>query len=115
MDALVARFWWSGDGDKRSIHWCNHEKLTSATIKGGLGFRSFKEFNLSFLAKLGWKIIQQPQAMWVRVLKALYFPRTDFIQAGRHWRPSWVWSSIMAGRDALCKGLRKNIGNGEST
>ncbi|CAN1221546.1 Putative ribonuclease H protein At1g65750 [Linum grandiflorum] len=23
MDSLVARFWWSGDGGKRSIHWCD--------------------------------------------------------------------------------------------
>ncbi|CAN1331091.1 Transposon TX1 uncharacterized 149 kDa protein [Linum perenne] len=115
MDAVVAKFWWSGDVNRRGIHWCSKDRLTTAKHRGGLGFRSFKEFNLAHLAKLCWRIIQQPDALWVRVLKDLYFPRTDFMNAKRHHRPSWIWGSIVKGRAALIKGLRKNIGNGEET
>ncbi|CAN1153486.1 Putative ribonuclease H protein At1g65750, partial [Linum perenne] len=82
---------------------------------GGLGFRCFKEFNLSFLAKLAWKIIQQPEALWVRLLKALYFPNEDFITVPKRIRSSWIWSSIMKGRDSLIQGIRRSIGNGRST
>ncbi|CAN1242303.1 hypothetical protein LINPERPRIM_LOCUS5296 [Linum perenne] len=39
----------------------------------GLGFRNFEEFNLAFLAKIGWNIIQNPNAIWVRLLKACIF------------------------------------------
>ncbi|CAN1762563.1 Putative ribonuclease H protein At1g65750, partial [Linum perenne] len=115
MDGVVAKFWWTGDVNRRGIHWCAKDRLTSAKQVGGLGFRSFKEFNLSHLAKLCWRIIQQPEALWVRVLKALYFPRNDFISAKGHHRPSWIWGSIIKGREALLKGLRKHVGNGEET
>ncbi|CAN0837158.1 LINE-1 retrotransposable element ORF2 protein [Linum grandiflorum] len=115
MDTVLRNFWWAGDGQRRSIHWVSSYKLTSSKDMGGLGFKSFRDFNIAFLAKLGWKIIQQPQALWVRLLKALYFHRSDFISAQRHYRPSWIWNSIMEGRSALMLGLRKNLGNGQST
>ncbi|CAN1145175.1 Uncharacterized mitochondrial protein AtMg00310 [Linum perenne] len=84
MDAVIAKFWWSGYVNKKSIHWCSKDRLTSEKGKGGLGFRSFKEFNLAHLAKLYWRIIQQPEALWVRVLKALYLPNC-IIQERRQW------------------------------
>ncbi|CAN1318107.1 LINE-1 retrotransposable element ORF2 protein [Linum perenne] len=115
MDGLIARFWWSGDIKRKSIHWCSKERLTTTKQLGGLGFRSFKEFNLAHLAKLGWRIIHNPNALWVRVLKALYFPRCDFVKAKGHHRPSWIWGSILKGREALFKGLRRNVGNGRDT
>ncbi|CAN1753785.1 Uncharacterized mitochondrial protein AtMg00310 [Linum perenne] len=115
MDAIVAKFWWSGDINRRAIHWCSKERLTTSKQNGGLGFRSFKEFNLSYLAKLCWRIIRQPDALWVRILKALYFPHTDFVDAKGHHRASWIWGSILKGRDAMLRGLRKNIGNGMDT
>ncbi|KAM1761103.1 hypothetical protein ACFX12_003908 [Malus domestica] len=37
--------------------------------EGGLGFRSFKEFNLALLAKQSWRIINEPNSLWVRFLK----------------------------------------------
>ncbi|CAN1179048.1 Uncharacterized mitochondrial protein AtMg00310 [Linum perenne] len=115
MDAVVAKFWWSGDVNRKAIHWCSKERLTSTKQNGGLRFRSFKEFNLAHLTKLCWRIIQQPEALWVRVLKVLYFPRTDFMRATGHHKPSWIWSSILKGKEALIKGLRKNVGNGRDT
>ncbi|CAN1160024.1 Putative ribonuclease H protein At1g65750 [Linum perenne] len=115
MDSLIRRYWWSGDPNRRAIHWCAANKLNKSKADGGLGFRNFKEFNLAFLAKVGWNIIQQPEATWVKLLKALYFPRHDFITAPQHHRPSWIWSSIIKGRAALLLGLRKNIGNGLET
>ncbi|CAN1829772.1 LINE-1 retrotransposable element ORF2 protein [Linum perenne] len=115
MNSIVASFWWAGDARRRTIHWCSIDKLTDAKRNGGLGFRSFKEFNLSFLAKLTWKIIQQPEALWVRLLKALYFPNGNFVTVAKHRRSSWIWSSVIKGRETLMKGLRRCIGNGEST
>ncbi|CAN1325525.1 LINE-1 reverse transcriptase homolog [Linum perenne] len=115
MNAIVARFWWAGDARRRTIHWCSIDRLTEPKRAGGLGFRSFREFNLSFLAKLAWKIIQQPEALWVRLLKALYFPSTDFISVPKHRRSSWIWTSVLKGREALLQGLRRSIGNGRDT
>ncbi|CAN1121564.1 Uncharacterized mitochondrial protein AtMg00310, partial [Linum perenne] len=90
---------------RRSIHWCSNERLTTTKQVRGLGFKSFKEFNLAHLAKICWRIIQNPNELWVKVLKALYFPRCEFVKVKVHHRPSWIWGSILKGRDALLKGL----------
>ncbi|CAN1183097.1 hypothetical protein LINPERHAP2_LOCUS36344 [Linum perenne] len=33
--------------------------------------------------------------MWARLLKGLYFPRKDFMDAAKHHRPSRIWTSIL--------------------
>ncbi|CAN1273518.1 Uncharacterized mitochondrial protein AtMg00310 [Linum perenne] len=81
MDSLVRNFFWSGELTKRSIHWSNGETLCNAKKDGGLGFKKFSDFNLALLAKQGWRILTNPEALWVRLLKSLYFPKTDFLQA----------------------------------
>ncbi|CAN1760768.1 LINE-1 retrotransposable element ORF2 protein, partial [Linum perenne] len=115
MDSILVNFWWTGDGNRRSLHWVAADEIRRAKKDGGLGFKSFADFNKAFLAKLAWRILIQPDSLWVRVLKGLYYPRSDFLIAGKHHRPSWVWSSIREGRDVLLQGIRKNIWNGMST
>ena len=48
-----------------------------------------------------------------KVLKALYFKKTDFLNAKLGYRPSFIWRSILWGRQMLHQGLRWRIGNGE--
>ncbi|CAN1163690.1 Putative ribonuclease H protein At1g65750 [Linum perenne] len=115
MDQILVNFWWSGDISSRKLHWLEGNELHKSIKDGGLGFRSFYEFNLAFIAKLAWKILTQPDSLWVQLLKRLYFPHTDFLQASRHNKSSWNWSGVMEGREALLKGLRKNIGDGHGT
>ncbi|CAN1777828.1 Putative ribonuclease H protein At1g65750 [Linum perenne] len=115
MDAILVNFWWTGEGNRKTIHWVAAEELRKTKVEGGIGIKSFEDFNRAFLAKLAWKIFVQPDALWVKVLKGIYFPRTDFLKAGKHHRPSWLWSSLIEGRTVLLHGIRKNIGNGDST
>ncbi|CAN1744197.1 LINE-1 retrotransposable element ORF2 protein [Linum perenne] len=115
MDGIVGRFWWAGDGEKKSIHWVAKHDVQRPKCQGGMGFRNFEDFNLAFLAKMGWKILTQPESLWVRLLKALYFPNSDFMMAKKGSKTSWLWNSILAGREALLKGCRRNIGNGHDT
>ncbi|CAN1763333.1 Putative ribonuclease H protein At1g65750, partial [Linum perenne] len=97
------------------LHWLSASELRKPIVHGGLGFRSFYDFNLAFIAKLAWRILTQPDCLWVQLLKGLYFPHSDFLQAGRHHKSSWIWSGIIEGRKALLHGLRKNVGDGQGT
>lgn len=62
-------------------------KLKSA---GGLGLRELHSFNLAMLAKQGWKMLHHPQALASQVLKAKYFPYSEFFQAKLGSRPSFI-------------------------
>lgn len=112
MHQLMARFWWGAKGDEHKIHWLAWEKLCSPKDAGGLGFRNLYLFNLSLLAKQGWRLLTQPHSLAARVFKARYFPYTNFLHAPTGGDMSYMWRSILSGREVLTKGLRYQIGNG---
>jgi hypothetical protein len=82
---------------------------------GGLGFRDIELFNLALLARQALRILQVPDSLSARVLKAVYFLDGDFLSAMVRPHPSQVWRSILEGRDALKVGLIRRIGDGRST
>ncbi|CAN1250054.1 Uncharacterized mitochondrial protein AtMg00310 [Linum perenne] len=113
--AIVNRFWWGGNKDKRSIHWTNKKILATAKMWGGLGFRDFDCFNRVMLAKTTWRALSCQNALWFKILKGRYFPHTDFLKSKKDSSASWIWGSIWEGKEEMIKGLRKNIGDGEGT
>jgi len=48
---------------------------------GSLGFRDIYSFNLAMLAKQGWPLMQSPNSLCVKILKAKYFPNSSCLQA----------------------------------
>ncbi|CAN1788792.1 Putative ribonuclease H protein At1g65750 [Linum perenne] len=79
---------------------------------GGLGFKEFRAFNLSLLAKQGWILLQDPDKLWAKLLKGLYFPKTSFLDARKGEKT--IWASICDARETLQFGVRKNLMNGQS-
>lgn len=114
INSEIARFWWSQQEDESRIHWISWDKMGRSKKQGGMGFRDFEDFNLALLAKQAWRLLQDPEALWARVLKGLYFPSSTIMEARRGSRSSWAWSSILEGRDLLAKGAQWQINNGET-
>ncbi|GJW13870.1 hypothetical protein Tco_0018003 [Tanacetum coccineum] len=69
---------------------------------------------LALLAKQWWRLIINPDAIWGRILKGIYFPNSNFLVAKKGSHPSWLWSSLLYGRDLLLQGVRWQVGNGRS-
>ncbi|CAL8994691.1 unnamed protein product [Prunus brigantina] len=111
----LAKFWWGKPDSDSKIHWKSWKALSLAKSEGGLGFRDLFDFNLALLAKQSWRILNNPHALWVKLLKARYFPDCDFKDATLGHRPSWIWRSLLAGRDTVMNNARRQIMNGEST
>ena len=78
MDRMCKDFWWGQMGDNRRMALISWDSMRKPKKEGGLGFRSFRCFNLALLAKQGWQLIQQTESLAAQVLKAKYFPRGSF-------------------------------------
>ncbi|KAH9768956.1 reverse transcriptase domain-containing protein [Citrus sinensis] len=113
IQRIVANFWWGSNRERRSIHWSKWEKMSQAKCKGGMGFRDYASFNQALLAKQGWRIQQCPDSLVARVLQARYFHSSNFLNAKLGSNPSYIWRSILWGRQIICAGSRWRIGNGQ--
>lgn len=73
IQRVIANFWWGSKKDKKNIHWSRWDKLSQSKYRGGMGFRDFLSFNQALLAKQGWRVLQFPNSLVARILRARYF------------------------------------------
>lgn len=114
IHSLIANFWWDGNAFGNRTHWKAWDVLTEGKSHGGMGFRDLVVMNEAMLAKTAWRLYSNPDALWARVLKGLYFPDVGFLKAEKGHRASWCWSSILDGHDFIKKDLRWDVGSGSS-
>uniref|UniRef100_A0A803QM48 Reverse transcriptase domain-containing protein n=1 Tax=Cannabis sativa TaxID=3483 RepID=A0A803QM48_CANSA len=112
IESMMSQFWWGGSVHTRKIHWKNWSSFCFSKFHGGLGFRSMKAFNQAMLAKQAWRLLQSRHFFVATLLKARYFPNTNFLDSGKGHRPSLVWTSISWGKELLQLGLCRSVGDG---
>lgn len=100
---------------ERKVAWVSWEVMIRPRFMGGLGFRDLELFNLALVAREAWRVLQGPSSLSVGILKSVYFPHTNILEASLGSHPSQIWRSILEGRDVLAQGLIHRIGDGEST
>ncbi|XP_074293350.1 putative mitochondrial protein AtMg00310 [Silene latifolia] len=105
LRSLVSRFWWGSENGRRKIPWIAWAKLCQPKCLGGLGFRSFTEFNLALLGKQAWRMITDQECLMVRVLGGKYFSNRSFMKAELGTNPSYTWRGIYEANEALMVGL----------
>jgi len=82
--------------------------------RGGMGFRDLLTVNKALLGKQAWRLVKNPDALWSKLLKGLYFCRKDFWHADKGTKPSWGWQILLQGREAIADSVRWSIGNGQN-
>ncbi|GAU41426.1 hypothetical protein TSUD_26060 [Trifolium subterraneum] len=110
MEKMMGRFWWGSNIDQKKIHWLNWKEIRK---QKSLGFINLHAFNEALLAKQGWRIVTEPNSLMATMLKAKYFPHTQFLQASQGKRFSYVWQSIQKASWTLKKGSFWLVGNGD--
>ncbi|XP_024014707.1 uncharacterized protein LOC112088547 [Eutrema salsugineum] len=112
INRILARFWWGKGHERRGMHWYSWDRMGLPKKEGGLGFRDIEQFNLALLGKQAWRILQNPNCLMARIMKSRYFKDTNILIAEECRRSSYIWKSILQGRDLLRKGMRFIIGDG---
>lgn len=82
--------------------------------KGGMGFRDLFTVNNALLGKQAWRMVKNPDTLWGKLFKGLYFCRKDFWHAEKGPKPSWGWKSLLLGRETIADLVRWSIGNGQN-
>uniref|UniRef100_A0A803PPP4 Reverse transcriptase domain-containing protein n=1 Tax=Cannabis sativa TaxID=3483 RepID=A0A803PPP4_CANSA len=112
LESMMANFWWGSNENGSKIHWRAWHLLCKSKIDGGMGFRSFEQFNQALLAKQAWRLLEKLDSLRGKLLKSRYFPHNDFLHAPHGHSPSLTWQGIVWGRELLLKGLHWKIGEG---
>ena len=85
--------WQNNSTSNKGIRWLSWQKMCMMKNNGGLGFRDIKGFNIALLSKQCWKLVNEPDSLMARVLKAKYYPNSHFLQADRKGGDSYTWSA----------------------
>ncbi|WZY87458.1 hypothetical protein YC2023_044193 [Brassica napus] len=103
IQSILTRFWWDSAPDKHKMAWVSWDRMATPKCVGGLGFKELESFNDALLAKLGWRILNNPEALLSRVLKGKYFWESSFMESTTKQASSHGWIGIMAGKEVLKK------------
>lgn len=114
IQSVVIRFWWDNNENTRKMAWVSWDSIAKPKSIGGLGLRDFLKFNDALLAKIGWRLLQNPTCLLAKVLKGKYYKDCDFLQASEPSVLSHGWRSVLAGRDLLLKNIGWAVGDGLS-
>ncbi|XP_035551042.1 uncharacterized mitochondrial protein AtMg00310-like [Juglans regia] len=112
INSVIQNLWWGQQDKEHKIHWISWKRIRQAKSKGGLGFRDLECFNTIMLSKRCWRLIQDPNPLVARVLKAKYFPSLTLQTTKVGSKPSFVWRSLMAARHVLEAGSFWRVGTG---
>ena len=115
INGIVRSFWWGSKEGKRKPCWVAWDEMIKPKNWGGLGFRDIELFNLALLARQAWRILNDANSLSARILKAVYYPEAEFLDADVGSSPSRMWRAISEGKDALVQGLIRRIGTEETT
>jgi hypothetical protein len=114
IEKMLNSFWWGhNSANSRGLHWLSWERLSVPKVFGGMGFKGLKAFNMAMVGKQAWKLVSSPESLITRLLKAKYFPRSDYFGASLGHNPSYVWRSIWSAKDVIRRGFQWSIGTGE--
>ena len=83
MNSAIAKFWWGQKEEEEKIHWKSWMKMTMTKSMGGMGFKDLKVFNTALLGKQAWRMISEPEALWVKIIKGIYFHDKSVLDAKR--------------------------------
>ncbi|XP_031095268.1 uncharacterized protein LOC115999567 [Ipomoea triloba] len=113
MEQLIRNFLWGSSPNARKCHLVNWDTITKSKSEGGLGLRKLDKMNEAFLAKLGWRLMQNEDSLWTQ--RPLIYHATSTITlvdryrvVNSYWSKDhgWNWEEL---QDVLPEASRNEL------
>jgi hypothetical protein len=115
FDSHRSKFLWEGTGAKRKYHLVNcPPSVDPRPCMGGLGLLNTKKKNIALLLKWVWKLYNEEDNIWSRIIKAKYTDAEDLF-SGSGQGGSQFWKSIHKVKHFFKLGAKHTIGDGRRT
>ncbi|GJV42753.1 RNA-directed DNA polymerase, eukaryota, reverse transcriptase zinc-binding domain protein [Tanacetum coccineum] len=93
LERFRALFFWGGNKDRKKLSWIKWVNVLASLDKGGLGVGSLKAFNFALLQKWHWRLVHNPLALWVQMVKVIHGSEGGYDEKGCNTRG--LWSKIV--------------------
>ncbi|XP_026429948.1 uncharacterized protein LOC113326429 [Papaver somniferum] len=114
FDKLQRDFWWNKDNPKKAFYPKAWDNIRASKVAGGIGIRDPYKVNISLLAKLAWRLLKNPEDLWVKILRGKYFPRTHPFHKKKDYEISWIWHNIRLGLQVIKDNSIWQVGYGRN-
>lgn len=114
VDKMVRDFIWDSIDEKKKMHMVSWNKITLPKELGGLGLFSMKHRNQAILAKLCWRLANEEEVHWVKMLTAKFLAPNRITEEGRKLPCSRIWAAYKKGGPVYVKVLRWAVKKGNS-
>lgn len=110
FDKIRARFFWEAESKKRKYHMLRWADLCRPENQGGLGISNSRKTNLALVTKWTWKLLQNDNGLWARILKTKYFSNNSFFAC--NIKGSQIWNGIHKCKEVFYLGVEFTVGDG---
>nr|GEV07453.1 reverse transcriptase domain, reverse transcriptase zinc-binding domain protein [Tanacetum cinerariifolium] len=93
LESFRASFFWGSIEDKKKLAWIKWSNILASFDKGGLGVGGIKGFNISLIYKWRWRMMKNPEALWVKVIKSIHGAEAGMDSNG--CQTNGLWAKIV--------------------
>jgi len=116
IKSLFNCFFLGGSDDHMKIFWVDWNSVCRSKEVGGLGVRRIREFNTALLGKWCWRLLEDRDSLWFRVLSARYGVVEGRLRGGGREASEW-WRVVhsLSREDWFSDHVSHYVGNGRTT
>ncbi|KAK5835475.1 hypothetical protein PVK06_011164 [Gossypium arboreum] len=112
IEAMVRQFIWSSTNASKNIALVNWELICQTNAHSGLGVKALRDHNMSFIMKLGFKLVTDHSSLWVNVLWSKYGVQNRLLESLSMGRCSFLWRFLSKIWPLIRENLLWSVGNG---
>ncbi|GKC55456.1 RNA-directed DNA polymerase, eukaryota, reverse transcriptase zinc-binding domain protein [Tanacetum coccineum] len=95
LESIRSNFFWGSNDNTKKISWISWKLVLASKEKGGLGIGSLYSLNHALIQKWQWHFFNNPQSLWVQLIKSIHGDTEDASLFFSHVRNQGVWGRIV--------------------